>query len=216
MGFIWTGIHWDYGHHLNSSRSRGRGFGEIGTNYNDILMFDKCPVGHLTQPAMVWERNKSNDLLLKLNCLFCAKHIEIVRYIGPVQSENPEPHCQYSRPRHRQRPPGDSARQPGTSGAQTGDQKIMSNLNAWNKLWWREGRNENFFICCDGNFFVAFAYTYTALHSNYGWSSVFFMHSRFSTELKSTFDSVYFQLGSENVSFLSLPSIIPGIFWQLR
>lgn len=47
-------------------------------------MFDKCPVGHLTHPAMVWERNKSNDLLLKLNCLFCAKHIEIVRYI--VQS----------------------------------------------------------------------------------------------------------------------------------
>ena len=52
MGFIWTGIHWDYGHHLNSSRSGGRGFGEIGTNYNDILMFDKCPVvGHHTHSA---------------------------------------------------------------------------------------------------------------------------------------------------------------------
>ena len=41
MGFIWTGTHWDYGHH-------GRGFGEIGTNQNDILMFDKCSVGHHT------------------------------------------------------------------------------------------------------------------------------------------------------------------------
>ena len=31
--------------------------------------------------------------MLKLNCLFCAKHIEIVRYIGLVHVS----HCEYSR-----------------------------------------------------------------------------------------------------------------------
>ena len=214
MGFIWTGIHWDYGHHLNSSRSRGRGFGEIGTNYNDILMFDKCPVGHLTQPAMVWERNKSNDLLLKLNCLFCAKHIEIVRYIGPVWDPSLAPLSIFPGAGRDHR-----ATAPGSPGPAVRRQEIKKLCQIWmlgiNYGEWGAMKT-SLYAVIENSLSHLHMYTYTVLHSNYGWSSVFFMHSRFSTELKSTFDSVYFQLGSENVSFLSLPSIIPGIFWQLR
>ena len=191
MGFIWTGTHWDYGHHLNFIPVRGPGlwrdWNKLEWHFNVWQMFSWS--SHSQLSAKVWEKNKSNDLLWKLNCLFCAKHIEIVRYIGLAQS----PLLSIFTAQTRLRPPATAAWQPGTSGAQTRESGLIEKFD---QIWvFRLKYGEigamntvlSAVISCESSL----SHLHTSLHSNYGWSSVFFVHSRFSTELKSTFQCLF-------------------------